>query len=401
MQLVKNNIIMKEISRQLIYVGVDDLTIDLFEGQYRVAQGVSYNSYVILDEKTAILDTVDARKAEEWLENVEKALDGRTPDYLVVHHLEPDHSSVIAAVAQKYPSMTIVAGAKALAMLPQFFEDLPLEGRTKAMKEGEVLTLGKHSLKFVAAPMVHWPEVMVSFDEYDGTLFSADGFGKFGALDVCGFYSSEDKDWDSEARRYYCNIVGKYGAPVQALLKKAAALPIQRICPLHGPVIDSDFGHYIGLYDKWSRYEPETEGVLIAYASMHGGTAQAALKLAEMLREKGVEVQSLDLCRTDLSAAVAEAFKSLRIVLAASSYDNNIFTPMYNFIHLLQIKGLCDRKIGLIENGSWAPCAGRLMKEMLAQMKNMEVVEPVVTIRSRIHSADIDKLAELAEAMAE
>ena len=391
---------MKSISTDIIYIGTDDLSIDLFESQYKVPQGVSYNSYLILDEKTAILDTVDSRKAEEWLAKLETALDGRIPDYLVVHHLEPDHSSVIAAVAEKYPSMTIVAGAKALAMIPQFFENLSLEGRTMAMKEGQVLELGKHSLKFVSAPMVHWPEVMVSFDEFDGTLYSADGFGKFGALSECGFYSSEDKDWDSEARRYYCNIVGKYGAPVQALLKKASSLPIKRICPLHGPIIDSDFGHYISLYDKWSRYEPETEGVLIAYASMHGGTEAAALKLSEMLREKGVETVEFDLCRCDLSAVLAEAFRYPKIVLAAASYDNNIFTPMYNFIHLLQIKGLCDRKVGLIENGSWAPCAGRLMKEMLGQMKNMEVVEPTVTIRSRIHSSDIDKLAELAQAMA-
>ena len=391
---------MKSISTDIIYIGTDDLSIDLFESQYKVPQGVSYNSYLILDEKTAILDTVDSRKAEEWLAKLETALDGRIPDYLVVHHLEPDHSSVIAAVAEKYPSMTIVAGAKALAMIPQFFENLSLEGRTMAMKEGQVLELGKHSLKFVSAPMVHWPEVMVSFDEFDGTLYSADGFGKFGALSECGFYSSEDKDWDSEARRYYCNIVGKYGAPVQDLLKKASALPIKRICPLHGPIIDSDFGHYISLYDKWSRYEPETEGVLIAYASMHGGTEAAALKLSEMLREKGVETVEFDLCRCDLSAVLAEAFRYPKIVLAAASYDNYIFTPMYNFIHLLQIKGLCDRKVGLIENGSWAPCAGRLMKEMLGQMKNMEVVEPTVTIRSRIHSSDIDKLAELAQAMA-
>lgn len=391
---------MKSISTDIIYIGTDDLSIDLFESQYKVPQGVSYNSYLILDEKTAILDTVDSRKAEEWLAKLETALDGRIPDYLVVHHLEPDHSSVIAAVAEKYPSMTIVAGAKALAMIPQFFENLSHEGRTMAMKEGQVLKLGKHSLKFVSAPMVHWPEVMVSFDEFDGTLYSADGFGKFGALSECGFYSSEDKDWDSEARRYYCNIVGKYGAPVQALLKKASSLPIKRICPLHGPIIDSDFGHYISLYDKWSRYEPETEGVLIAYASMHGGTEAAALKLSEMLREKGIETVEFDLCRCDLSAVLAEAFRYTKIVLAAASYDNNIFTPMYNFIHLLQIKGLCDRKVGLIENGSWAPCAGRLMKEMLGQMKNMEVVEPAVTIRSRMHSSDIDKLAELAQAMA-
>lgn len=391
---------MKSISTDIIYIGTDDLSIDLFEGQYKVPQGVSYNSYLILDEKTAILDTVDSRKAEEWLAKLETALDGRIPDYLVVHHLEPDHSSVIAAVAEKYPSMTIVAGAKALAMIPQFFENLSLEGRTMAMKEGQVLELGKHSLKFVSAPMVHWPEVMVSFDESDGTLYSADGFGKFGALSECGFYSSEDKDWDSEARRYYCNIVGKYGAPVQALLKKASSLPIKRICPLHGPIIDSDFGHYISLYDKWSRYEPETEGVLIAYASMHGGTEAAALKLSEMLREKGVETVEFDLCRCDLSAVLAEAFRYPKIVLAAASYDNYIFTPMYNFIHLLQIKGLCDRKVGLIENGSWAPCAGRLMKEMLGQMKNMEVVEPMVTLHSRIHKADLDKLAELAQAMA-
>ena len=392
---------MKHLSNDVVYTGVDDLTIDLFESQYRVPQGISYNSYVILDEKIAILDTVDAGMGEEWLSNIEEALAGRQPDYLVVHHLEPDHSALIRTVAEKYPSLTIVAGAKAISMLPQFFEEFPPEGRTMAMKEGGQLCLGKHSLQFISAPMVHWPEVMVSFDALDGALYSADAFGKFGALCNCGFYSSEDGDWDTEARRYYCNIVGKYGAPVQALLKKASTLPIRSIRPLHGPVIDSDFGHYISLYDKWSRYEPESDGVLIAHASMHGGTACAALWLEECLKSKGIEVKTVDLCRSDLSACLAEAFRYGRIVLAASSYDNGVFTPMYNFLHLLQIKGLCNRRTGIIENGSWAPSAGRVISEMLAQMKGMDVAAPQVTFRSRLHAEDRDRIAELASAMSE
>lgn len=387
---------MKKINEDVFYVGTDDLDIDLFESQYKVPQGISYNSYIIADEKTAVLDTVDGSKGDEWLRNIDEALSGRTPDYLVVHHLEPDHSALIAGVMERYPSMKIVAGVKAIAMLPQFFEGISLEGRTMAMKEGDVLPLGRHSLRFISAPMVHWPEVMVSFDEYDGALYSADAFGKFGALSECGFYMSEDRNWTDEARRYYTNIVGKYGAPVQALLKKASGLPVRTIRPLHGPMIDSGIEQATGLYDKWSRYIPETEGILIAHASMHGGTAAAALRLAEMLRERGAEVVVRDLCRSDLSEVVGQAFRCSRIVLAASSYDNGIFTPMYNFLHLLQIKGLCDRKVGIMENGSWAPCAARNIREMLCQMKNMETVEPVVTIRSRLHTSDLPALENLA-----
>lgn len=387
---------MKKINEDVFYVGTDNLDIDLFESQYKVPQGISYNSYIIADEKTAVLDTVDGSKGDEWLRNIDEALSGCTPDYLVVHHLEPDHSALIAGVMERYPSMKIVAGVKAIAMLPQFFEGISLEGRTIAMKEGDVLPLGRHSLRFISAPMVHWPEVMVSFDEYDGALYSADAFGKFGALSECGFHMSEDRNWTDEARRYYTNIVGKYGAPVQALLKKASGLPVRTIRPLHGPVIDSGIEQATELYDKWSRYIPETEGILIAHASMHGGTAAAALRLAEMLRERGAEVVVRDLCRSDLSEVVGQAFRCSRIVLAASSYDNGIFTPMYNFLHLLQIKGLCDRKVGIMENGSWAPCAARNIREMLCQMKNMETVEPVVTIRSRLHTSDLPALENLA-----
>ena len=379
------------ITKDIQYIGVSDHQIDLFEGQYAVPNGMAYNSYAILDEKIAIMDTVDQNFTQEWMENIQRVLAGRKPDYLVVQHMEPDHSANIAHFLEAYPEAVVVSSAKAFAMVENFFGQ-DYADRRIVVGEGDTLELGKHTLTFITAPMVHWPEVIVTYDSYDKVLFSADGFGKFGALDV-------EEDWACEARRYYIGIVGKYGEQVQALLKKASSLPIKRICPLHGPIIDSDFGHYISLYDKWSRYEPETEGVLIAYASMHGGTEAAALKLSEMLREKGVETVEFDLCRCDLSAVLAEAFRYPKIVLAAASYDNYIFTPMYNFIHLLQIKGLCDRKVGLIENGSWAPCAGRLMKEMLGQMKNMEVVEPTVTIRSRIHSSDIEKLAELAQAM--
>lgn len=387
---------MKKINEDILYVGTDDLDIDLFESQYKVPQGISYNSYVIADEKTAVLDTVDGSKGAEWIKNLEEALAGREPDYLVVHHLEPDHSALIAGIMERYPSMKIVTGVKAIAMLPQFFEGISLEGRTVGVKEGDILPLGRHSLRFISAPMVHWPEVMVSFDEHDGALYSADAFGKFGALSECGFYMSEDSNWTDEARRYYTNIVGKYGAPIQALLKKASALPVRTIRPLHGPMIDSGIEQATELYDKWSRYIPETEGILIAHASMHGGTAAAALRLAEMLRERGAEVVVRDLCRSDLSEVVGQAFRCSRIVLAASSYDNGIFTPMYNFLHLLQIKGLCDRKIGIMENGSWAPCAARNIREMLCQMKNMETVEPVVTIRSRLHTSDLPSLENLA-----
>ncbi|MBP5720163.1 MAG: FprA family A-type flavoprotein [Bacteroidales bacterium] len=390
----------KKLNDQVLYIGTDDLDIDLFESQYVVPEGVSYNSYIILDDKVAVLDTADARKGEEWKANLAEALGGRKPDYLVAHHLEPDHSALVAWMLEAYPETTLVASAKAIQMLPQFFEDIALEGRTLAVKEGDTLELGTHSLRFIAAPMVHWPEVMVSFDAADGALYSADGFGKFGALGECGFYGRDEDDWACEARRYYFNIVGKYGAQVQQLLGKAAALPIRTIRPLHGPILEDNLGDYLHLYDIWSRYEPETDGVFIACASIHGGTLKAAEKLAEILQEKGApKVVLSDLTRSDIAENVEDAFRYPRMVVAASSYDAGLFTPMYDFLHRLQIKGYCKRKVAVMENGSWAPSAGRVMKEMLGQMKEVAVAEPVVTIRSRMKEADIPALETLADAI--
>ena len=390
----------KKLNDQVLYIGTDDLDIDLFESQYVVPEGVSYNSYIILDDKVAVLDTADARKGEEWKANLAEALSGRKPDYLVAHHLEPDHSALIAWMLEAYPETTLVASAKAIQMLPQFFEGIALEGRTLAVKEGDTLELGTHSLRFIAAPMVHWPEVMVSFDAADGALYSADGFGKFGALCECGFYGRDDDDWACEARRYYFNIVGKYGAQVQQLLGKAAALPIRTIRPLHGPILEDNLGDYLHLYDIWSRYEPETDGVFIACASIHGGTLKAAEKLAEILQEKGApKVVLSDLTRSDIAENVEDAFRYPRMVVAASSYDAGLFTPMYDFLHRLQIKGYCKRRVAVMENGSWAPSAGRVMKEMLGQMKEVAVAEPVVTIRSRMKAADIPALETLADAI--
>ncbi len=390
----------KRLNDQVLYIGTDDLDIDLFESQYVVPEGVSYNSYIILDEKVAVLDTADARKGEEWKANLAEALGGRKPDYLVAHHLEPDHSALIAWMLQAYPETTLVASAKAIQMLPQFFEGIALEGRTLAVKEGDTLELGAHSLRFIGAPMVHWPEVLMSFDAADGALYSADGFGKFGALGKCGFYGRDDSDWACEARRYYFNIVGKYGAQVQSVLGKAAGLPIRTSRPLHGPILEDDLGYYLHLYDVWSRYEPETDGVFVACASIHGGTLKAAEKLAEILKEKGApKVVLSDLTRSDIAENVEDAFRYPRMVVAASSYDAGLFTPMYDFLHRLQIKGYCKRKVAVLENGSWAPSAARVMKEMLAQMKEVEVREPVVTIRSRMKEADIPALEALADAI--
>ena len=377
------------------YIGVDDTDIDLFESQYIVPNGVSYNSYLILDDKVAIMDTVDSRKCEEWKQNLREALGGRTPDYLVVQHMEPDHSGSIAAIAADYPEMKIVASARAVQMMPQFFENINFEGRTIAVKEGDTLSLGAHTLSFVMAPMVHWPEVMVTYDALDKVLFSADGFGKFGAL-------SHEEDWACEARRYYFNICGKYGAPVQALLKKAAALDIAIICPLHGPILSENLGYYIGLYDCWSRYDVESEGVFVAYASIHGGTAEAAQKMADILREKGAKkVAIADLSRDDMAEAVEDAFRYGTMVLAASSYDGGVFTPMHNFLHHLQIKGYRNRRVAIIENGSWAPCAARVMKGMLEQMQDIELVGDTVTILSRMKQRDIPLLETLASKLLE
>lgn len=390
----------RKLNDQVLYIGADDLDIDLFESQYVVPEGVSYNSYVILDDKIAVLDTADARKSEEWKANLAEALGGRKPDYLVVHHMEPDHSSLVAWMLEAYPGVTLVASAQAIRMLPQFFEGIQLEGRTLAVKEGDTLELGKHSLRFIAAPMVHWPEVMVSFDAADCALYSADGFGKFGALSKCGFYGRDDDDWACEARRYYFNIVGKYGVQVQQLLSKAAGLPIRTIRPLHGPVLEDGLGEYIRLYDIWSRYAPETDGVFVACASIHGGTLKAAERLAEILRAKGApKVVLSDLTRSDIAENVEDAFRYPRMVVAASSYDAGLFTPMYDFLHRLQIKGYSKRSVAVLENGSWAPSAGRVMKEMLSQMKEVEVREPVVTIRSRMKESDIPALERLADAI--
>ena len=393
MSLEKQNLckMIKNITNSVVYIGVDDTDIDLFESQYVVPNGVSYNSYVIFDEKVAVMDTVDRRKCDEWLQNLETALDGRTPDYLVVQHLEPDHAGSIAKVLEKYPNMQVVASDKAVKMMPQFFFDVELEGRTMGVKEGGTLSLGGRTLHFAMAPMVHWPEVMVTYDSTEKILFSADGFGKFGAL-------AHDEEWDCEARRYYFNICGKYGAPVQALLKKAAALDIAIICPLHGPVLTENLGYYIGLYDKWSRYEAEEEGVVVAYASIHGNTAEVAKKFADILRAKGAKnVVVYDLSRADMAEVVESAFRYNRLVVAAASYDSDVFPPMHDFLHHLAIKGYCKRRIGMIENGSWAPSAGRAMRNIIDRFKDVCVVEDMVTIMSRMKPSDIPSLEHLAD----
>lgn len=383
----------KNITSDIKYVGVDDLDLDLFESQYIIPNGISYNSYIIEDEQIAIMDSVDARKCDEWLTNLAEVLGERQPDLLVVQHMEPDHAGSIATVMERYPSLKIVATARAVQMLPQFFEECNFEGRTIAVKDGETISLGRHTLQFLTAPMVHWPEVMVTYDTTDKVLFSADAFGKFGAL-------CHEEEWACEARRYYFNICGKYGAPVQALLKKAAALDIEVIAPLHGPILAENLGYYVGLYDTWSRYDVETEGVFIACASIHGGTLAAAERLAEILRAKGApKVSVADLSRDDMAEAIEDAFRMSRLVVAAASYDGGVFPPMHDFLHHLQIKGYQRRKVAVIENGSWAPCAGRVMCEMLSQMKQVEIVGPMVTLWSRMKRADEAALEALADAI--
>ena len=381
----------KNITEKIVYIGVDDTDIDLFESQYVVPNGVSYNSYLILDEKVAVMDTVDRRKSDEWLQNLDTALAGRKPDYLVIQHLEPDHAGTIAIAMERYPEMQVVASDKAVKMMPQFFANTSFEGRTIGVKEGDTLSLGGRTLHFAMAPMVHWPEVMVTYDSSEKVLFSADGFGKFGALCNGG-------EWASEARRYYFNICGKYGAPVQALLKKAAALDIEIICPLHGPVLTENLGYYIGLYDAWSKYEPETKGVLVAYASIHGNTAEVANKFAEILRSKGAEkVVVCDLSRTDMSEAVEDAFRYSHLVVAAASYDGDVFPVMHDFLHHLAIKNYSKRRIGIIENGSWAPSAGRAMRAIIDTFKGVTVAESMVTIMSSLKDSDIPALERLAD----
>ena len=375
---------MDTISNTIKYIGVDDLDIDLFESQYVVPEGMSYNSYLIDDEKIAVLDTADARKGEEWKANLTAALNGRQPDYLVAHHMEPDHSALIAWMLETYPNLQLVCSAQAVKMLSNFFDGVDFTGRVMTVKEGDTLALGKHTLQFIGAAMIHWPEVIMSYDTTDKVLFSADAFGKFGAL------VHETDDWACEARRYYFNICGKYGSQVQIAMKKIAALDVQAICPLHGPVLkDEALAEAVRLYDTWSKYEPESEGILIAYASIHGGTAKAAERLGEILREKGAKkVVVSDLSREDMAEVIEDAFRYPTVVVAASSYDAGVFPVMHDFLYHLQIKNYQKRKFGIIENGSWAPTAGKVMKGMIEAMKDCEIVEPMVTIRSRMKTGD-------------
>lgn len=382
-----NNVI---ISDSIKYIGVDDTTLDLFESQYIVPNGVSYNSYLILDEKIAVMDTVDARKTKEWFDNLDKELKGRVPDYLIVSHLEPDHSANIQLFTEKYKEAKLVLSAKAKAMLPQFFNIEGLDERCIVVKEGEELDLGNHHLKFIMAPMVHWPEVMVEYETTEKVLFSADGFGKFGAL-------SHDEDWACEARRYYFNIVGKYGAPVQTLLKKASTLDIKMICPLHGPILKDNLGYYIDKYQIWSSYQSEDEGVLVASASIHGNTKEVALKVVDLLKEKGVKVAFTDLTRDDMAEAVEDAFRYSKMILAGATYDGGIFSPMEDFLHRLQHKGYQNKTVGLIENGSWAPLANKVMKEMLTPMKNVTICENTVTIKSTYKDENQEAINQLVE----
>lgn len=378
------------ITDSIKYIGANDHDIDLFESQYVVPNGVSYNSYVILDEKVAVMDTIDKRRTDEWLDNLAEELNGRDVDYIVVSHLEPDHAASLQVLAEKYPEAKIVANAKTFNMIPQFFT-FDLTDRKVEVKEGDTLSLGKHVLQFFMAPMVHWPEVMVEYEQTEKVLFSADGFGKFGALDV-------EESWACEARRYYFNICGKYGAQVQALLKKAATLDIQMICPLHGPILKENLGYYIGLYDTWSKYEPEDEGIVVAYGSIHGNTAEAAKKFASILEEKGAKkVVVADLSRDDMAEVIEDAFRYDKLVLAAATYDGGIFPCMEDFLHHLSAKNYQKRTVAFIENGSWAPMAAKKMKAVVDTYKNMNVVEPVVTIRSTMKEDTVKAMEELAD----
>ena len=381
---------MNKITNSILYIGVDDTDLDLFEGQYIIPNGVSYNSYLIMDEKITVMDTVDKRKTQEWLKNLETALDGKTPDYVVVSHLEPDHASSLDKLVAKYPNVKLFMSAKAKAMLPQFFDkDLGVEIST--VSEGEELNLGAHTLAFYMAPMVHWPEVMVTYDKTDKVLFAADGFGKFGAL-------STDEDWACEARRYYFNIVGKYGAQVQALLKKASALDIEIICPLHGPILKENLGYYIEKYDIWSSYRSEDDGVLIAYASMHGNTAKAAKEVKTILEDMGAKkVAITDLARDDMAEAVEDAFRYDKLVLASPTYDAGLPPFMHDFIYHLKHKNFQNKRIAFVENGSWAPMSGKLMRSECEAMKNVTVCENKVTIKSTIKDENIEQMKELAK----
>lgn len=375
------------------YIGVDDTTLDLFESQYPVPEGVSYNSYLIMDEKTALMDTVDKRGMQQWEKNLTDALGNRQLDYVVVQHMEPDHAGSLARLIELFPDVTVVGNAKTFVMINQFFENIAIKN-SLTVKEGDTLDLGSHSLNFIMAPMVHWPEVMVTYESSEKILFSADAFGKFGALSL----TADETDWACEARRYYFNIVGKYGAPVQTLLKKAAVLDIKTICPLHGPILSENLDYYINLYNTWSSYEPESKGVFIAYASIHGNTAHVAETFAKLLRDKGEEkVVVTDLSRCDIAEAVEDAFRYDRMVLAAASYDAGVFPVMQEFLHHLQAKAYQNRTVGLIENGSWAPTAAKTMRGILETMKNVSILEPVVTIKSSLKESDMPSLNELAD----
>ena len=381
------------VSDSIKYIGVNDYDLDLFEGQYIIPNGVAYNSYVILDDNITIMDTVDRRACGEWLNNLKEILGEKTPDYLVVQHMEPDHAASINILADLYPDMKIVGNQKTFGMINQFF-DLDLgDGRKVIVSEGDKLELGNHCLNFVMAPMVHWPEVMLSYESTEKILFSADAFGKFGTLDT-------DEEWDCEARRYYFNIVGKYGAQVQTVLKKASSLDIKTICPLHGPILNENLDHYISLYDTWSSYKAEDKGVFIAYASIYGNTKQAVEKLAEILTEKGVEtVKITDLAREDWAEAIEDAFRYDRMVVASPTYDGGIFTPVLEFLQHINSKMYQNRKVGIIENGSWAPMAGKKIKEFLTGMKNIEIVEPTVTVKSAMKQNTIKELESLADSL--
>lgn len=380
-----------EISQDIIYIGADDKEIDLFESQYVVPNGISYNSYLIKDEKVAIMDTIDRRKTEEWVEKLEKALGEREPDYLVISHLEPDHAYNIENIAKKYPKMKLVGNEKTFAFIPQFFNINNLEERKIVVKEGDILDLGKHKLQFIMAPMVHWPEVMVEYEKTEKILFSADAFGKFGALDT-------EEEWACEARRYYFNIVGKYGIQVQALLKKASTLDIQIICPLHGPILKENLGYYINKYDIWSSYKAEDDGVFIACSSIYGNTLEAVKQLKEILEEKGAKKVTLaDLTRDDMAEAIEDAYRYDKIIVASSSYNLGLFPPMEQFLNNLKGKNYQNRRIGIIENGTWAPSAGKCMKEIILQMKNIEMIEPMVTIKSTLNVDSKKQLMELAD----
>ena len=381
----------KELVQNIYYIGVDDKEIDLFEGQYIVPNGISYNSYVIMDEKKVVMDTVDIHKAEEWLSNLKEVLKGEQPDYLTVLHMEPDHAGSIGLFMKTYPNAKIISNQKSFDMMTSFFPDIDLEGKKVILKEGETLSFGAHSLTFVFAPMVHWPEEMVAYESKEKILFSADAFGKFGALDC-------EEEWDCEARRYYINIVGKYGAPVQALLKKAATLDIQKIFPLHGPMLTSNLGYYINKYDIWSSYRAEDEGVFIAYTSIYGNTKQAALKLKDILIQKGAKKVALaDLARDDMAEAVEDAFRYSHLVLASPTYDGDVFPYMATFMHHLKSKNYQNRTVGFIENGSWAPMAAKIMKKEMSMLKNITLIDEHVTIRSALKTEDVEKLEALAD----